>query len=254
MRILIIEDEQSSADRLKRLVNEIDSKHEIAGILRSNAEIQAFLNDAPSVDLILADIQLGDGLSFESLKSAPHDIPIVFTTAYDHYAVQAFKYNSIDYLLKPIDIKELSAVLNKVQSLLHKEALISSASLNQMLTSANQPSSYRERFLIPHHKEEYLVIPVCDVSLIGIDDGVVCIFTKSGVLYPINMTLDELTKQLDPAQFMRVNRQFIVHATDVQKLSSLFFGKVCVHIKSYPALTIVVSKDKAASVKRWLGA
>ena len=91
---------------------------------------------------------------------------------------------------------------------------------------------------------------MCDVSLIGISDGVVCLYTKSGELYPINMTLDELTKQLDPVQFMRVNRQFIVHATDVQKLSALFFGKVCVHIKSYPDLEIVVSKDKAASVKR----
>ena len=254
MRILIIEDEQNSAERLKRLVTEIDSHHEIVEILKSNAEVRAFFAASAAVDLILADIQLGDGLSFESLQSAPNDIPIVFTTAYDHYAVQAFKFNSIDYLLKPIDIKELSEVLNKVQSLHRNDTVISTASLNQIISSVNRPLSYRERFLIPHHGEEYLVIPVCDVSLIGIADGVVCIYTKSGELYPINMTLDELTKQLDPVQFMRVNRQYIVHATDVQKLSPLFFGKVCVHIKSYPDLEIVVSKDKAASVKRWLGA
>lgn len=254
MRILIVEDEQSSAEHIKRLILEIDSHHEIVEILKSNAEVRAFFAAPVAVDLILADIQLGDGLSFESLKSAPNDIPIVFTTAFDQYAVQAFKFNSIDYLLKPIDIKELSAVLNKVQSLHRNDTVISTASLNQILSTVNRPSSYRERFLIPHHGEEYLVIPVCDVSLIGIADGVVCIYTKSGELYPINMTLDELIKQLDPVQFMRVNRQFIVHATDVQKLSALFFGKVCVHIKSYPDLEIVVSKDKAASVKRWLGA
>ena len=254
MRILIVEDEQSSAERIKRLILEIDSHHEIVEILKSNAEVRAFFAAPVAVDLILADIQLGDGLSFESLKSAPNDIPIVFTTAFDQYAVQAFKFNSIDYLLKPIDIKELSAVLNKVQSLHRNDTVISTASLNQILSTVNRPSSYRERFLLPHHGEEYLVIPVCDVSLIGIADGVVCLYTNTGELYPINMTLDELTKQLDPVQFMRVNRQFIVHATDVQKLSALFFGKVCVHIKSYPDLEIVVSKDKAASVKRWLGA
>ena len=102
MRILIIEDEQSKADRLKRM---LEGEHEIVGVCASNAEVKAFFSDErhAQVDLILSDIQLGDGLSFESLKTVPTAIPVIFTTAYDHYAVQAFQFNSIDYLLKPID-------------------------------------------------------------------------------------------------------------------------------------------------------
>ncbi len=207
-----------------------------------------------SIDLLLADIQLGDGQSFASLKVVPNNIPIVFITAYEHYAVQAFKFNSIDYLLKPIDITELSSVLNKIKTKAQNKALLTTDSLQQLLSTMRTPPGYRERFLITHHGEEYLVIPVSDVSLLGISDGIVCIYTKSNKLYPINMTLDELAKQLNPAQFMRVNRQFIVHANDVQKLSTMFVGKVRIHMKSYPDLQIVVSKDKAAAVKRWLGA
>lgn len=108
MRILIIEDEQSSADRLRRM---LESEHKIVGVCASNAEVREFFADEVDVDLILSDIQLGDGLSFESLKSVPEAIPVIFTTAYDHYAVQAFRFNSIDYLLKPIDSEELHAAL-----------------------------------------------------------------------------------------------------------------------------------------------
>ena len=115
MKILIIEDEQSSADRLRRM---LESQHKIVGICASNAEGKTFFSDEAhaEVDLILSDIQLGDGLSFESLKTVPTAIPVIFTTAFDHYAVQAFKFNSIDYLLKPIDSEELQNALEKVQN------------------------------------------------------------------------------------------------------------------------------------------
>ena len=115
MKILIIEDEQSSADRLRRM---LEDEHEIVGVCNSNAEVSAFFTDGgrADVELILSDIQLGDGLSFESLKMVSTSIPVIFTTAFDHYAVQAFRFNSIDYLLKPIDEEELHAALEKVQS------------------------------------------------------------------------------------------------------------------------------------------
>ena len=115
MRILIIEDEQSNADRLKRM---LEGEHEIVGVCASNSEVKAyFANGAHNdVDLILSDIQLGDGLSFESLRTIPEAIPVIFTTAYDQYAVQAFRFNSLDYLLKPIDSEELHVALEKVSS------------------------------------------------------------------------------------------------------------------------------------------
>ena len=255
MRILIIEDEQSSADRLRRM---LESEHKIVGVCASNAEVREFFADEVDVDLILSDIQLGDGLSFESLKSVPEAIPVIFTTAYDHYAVQAFRFNSIDYLLKPIDSEELHAALEKVNKSLtpHPTPLTSITSTNtiaQLLESVkSQTIRYRERFLVPHRADEFLIIPVSDVSHITIRDGVVRLCTLAGRHHSLNMTLEEIENQLDPQRFMRVNRQFIISAADVQKLSTYFLGKMRIHMTAAPDEEIIVSKEKVATVKRWL--
>lgn len=244
MKILIIEDEQSSADRLRRMLEE---EHIIAGICASNADVKAFFDDNADVDLILSDIQLGDGLSFESLRTVPQSIPVIFTTAYDHFAVQAFRFNSIDYLLKPIDSLELRAALSKARQLSTTDAVA------QLLDSVkNQAIRYRERFLIPHRADEFLIIPVRDVSHISIRDGVVRLCTLAGRHHTLNMTLEDVESQLDPQRFMRVNRQFIISAAAVQKLSTYFLGKMRIHMTAAPHEEIIVSKDKVATVKRWL--
>ena len=251
MRILIIEDEQSSADRLRRMLEE---EHEIMEVAVSNAEVKAFFaaEKHPDIDLILSDIQLGDGLSFESLRTLSSAIPVIFTTAYDHYAVQAFRFNSIDYLLKPIDSEELRVALDKVKPL-KANSLSTTEVIAQLLESVkSQTIRYRERFLIPYHADEYLIIPVCDVSHITIRDGVVRLCTHSGKHYTLNMTLEEVEGQLDPQRFMRVNRQFIVNAAAVQKLSTYFLGKMRIHMTAAPDEEIIVSKDKVSIVKRWL--
>ena len=245
MRILIIEDEQSNADRLKRM---LEGKHEIVGVCASNAEVRTlFANGDTKVDLILSDIQLGDGLSFESLKTVPTAIPVIFTTAYDQYAVQAFQFNSIDYLLKPIDSEELQTALAKVKPVSTTDAIA------QLLASVkSQTIRYRERFLIPHRADEYLIVPVSDVSHITIRDGVVRLCTLDGKTHALNMTLEEAESQLDPHRFMRVNRQFIVSAAAVSKLSTYFLGKMRIHVAAFPDTEIIVSKDKVATIKRWL--
>ena len=245
MRILIIEDEQSNADRLKRM---LEGKHEIVGVCASNAEVRSlFANGDTKVDLILSDIQLGDGLSFESLKTVPTAIPVIFTTAYDQYAVQAFQFNSIDYLLKPIDSEELQTALANVKPVSTTDAIA------QLLASVkSQTIRYRERFLIPHRADEYLIVPVSDVSHITIRDGVVRLCTLDGKTHALNMTLEEAESQLDPQRFMRVNRQFIVSAAAVSKLSTYFLGKMRIHVAAFPDTEIIVSKDKVATIKRWL--
>ena len=286
MRILIIEDEQSSADRLQRMlegepmeqreqndacISSAESRqrktalelcslategtqegqHEIVGVCSSNAEVKAFFTDAAhtDVDLILSDIQLGDGLSFESLREVPASIPIIFITAYDQYAVQAFRFNSLDYLLKPIDNEELHTALTKV-----KPSTVSTTdAIAKLLESVkSQTIRYRERFLIPHRGDEFLIIPVSDVSHITIRDGVVRLCTMEGKHHTLNMTLEEVEAQLDPQRFMRVNRQFIISAAAVQKLSTYFLGKMRIHMTATPDEEIIVSKDKVATVKRWL--
>lgn len=251
MKILIIEDEQSSADRLQRM---LEGEHQIVDVCTSNAEVKAFFGDEhhAQVDLILSDIQLGDGLSFESLKTVPTAIPVIFTTAYDHYAVQAFRFNSIDYLLKPIDSEELHAALERVQPTM-VNGLSTTDAIAQLLESVkNQSIRYRERFLIPHRADEFLIIPVSNVSHITIRDGVVRLCSLEGKYHTLNMTLEEVESQLDPQRFMRVNRQFIISAAAVQKLSTYFLGKMRIHMNAAPDEEIIVSKDKVATVKRWL--
>lgn len=251
MRILIIEDEQSNADRLRRM---LEGEHEIAGVCASNAEVNAFFADeGHNAELILSDIQLGDGLSFESLRMVPEAIPVIFTTAFDQYAVQAFQFNSIDYLLKPIDSEELHAALKKVQSSKYIVQGSSTDAIAQLLASVkSQTIRYRERFLIPHRADEYMIVPVSDVSHITIRDGVVRLCTLDGKTHVLNMTLEETESQLDPQRFMRVNRQFIVSAAAVSKLSTYFLGKMRIHVTAFPDEEIIVSKDKVATVKRWL--
>ena len=277
MKILIIEDEQSNADRLRRMLEgepmeqreqsdacissaesrqrKTEGQHEIVNVCTSNAEVKAFFADDAhaEVDLILSDIQLGDGLSFESLKTVPSAIPVIFTTAFDQYAVQAFQFNSLDYLLKPIDSEELQAALGKVQSEKFKVQSSSTDAIAQILASMkSQVIRYRERFLIPHRADEYLIVPVNDVSHITIRDGVVRLCTLDGKTHALNMTLEEAESQLDPQRFMRVNRQFIVSAAAVSKLSTYFLGKMRIHVAAFPDVEIIVSKDKVATVKRWL--
>ena len=251
MKILIIEDEQSNADRLRRM---IESEHEIVGVCASNAEVRTFFTGKADVDLILSDIQLGDGLSFESLRTVSDAIPVIFTTAYDHYAVQAFRFNSIDYLLKPIDSEELHTALAKVKQFSTFNSQLSTTNaIAQLLESVkSQTIRYRERFLIPHRADEFLIIPVSDVSHITIRDGVVRLCTLAGKHHTLNMTLEEVESQLDPQRFMRVNRQFIISAAAVQKLSTYFLGKMRIHMTAAPDEEIIVSKDKVATVKRWL--
>jgi len=257
MRILIIEDEQSSVDRLRRM---LEGQHEIVDVCASNAEVKVFFANAHTdVDLILSDIQLGDGLSFESLRTVPESIPVIFTTAYDQYAVRAFQFNSLDYLLKPIDSEELHAALAKVKPTMVNgqrsmvNGLSTTDAIAKLLESVkSQTIRYRERFLIPHRADEFLIIPVSDVSHITIRDGVVRLCTLEGKHHTLNMTLEEVESQLDPQRFMRVNRQFIISAAAVQKLSTYFLGKMRIHMTAAPDEEIIVSKDKVATVKRWL--
>lgn len=166
MKILVLEDEQRNAARLIRLLNDIDATFVIEGPLASIKESVGFFQSGKTTDLILADIRLTDGLSFEALKHAPATVPIIFTTAYDEYAVQAFKFNSFDYLLKPLDADELEAAIDKATKAGKNYA---EENLQQLFDALQKNQyRYRERFLLPY-RDGYKTIRVSDINHIALE-------------------------------------------------------------------------------------
>ncbi|MDP4276210.1 MAG: LytTR family DNA-binding domain-containing protein [Bacteroidota bacterium] len=249
MNILILEDEERNANRLIRLLKDIDPSFRIIGPLTSIEVTIAYLRANASPDLILADIRLSDGLSFEALKEAPSFVPIVFTTAFDEYAVQAFKYNSFDYLLKPIDAVELAAAIEKVNL---NGKTYSDESLRQLFDALQRSDyKYRERFLLPF-RDGYRIFNVKDINHIFTENKIVRLFFKDGTSETVFISMDELEKQLDPARFFRANRQFIVNMESIRFLGNYFKGKLILRLNDYPQLDIIISKDKAPLLKDWI--
>jgi len=218
MKILILEDEQRNAMRLIRLLNDIDTTFIIEGPLTNIKEAVDFFQSGKTTDLILADIRLTDGLSFEALKYAPATVPIIFTTAYDEYAVQAFKFNSFDYLLKPLDADELEAAIDKATKAGKNYA---DENLRQLFDSLQKNQfRYRERFLLPY-RDGYKTVRVSDINHIETENKTVYLRLNNGTSEVVNMSMDELEQQLNPDCFFRANRQYIINIEYVLFLSNL---------------------------------
>lgn len=248
MKILILEDEQRNAKRLIRLLNDIDRTFIVEGPLASIKETVEFFQSGKTTDLILADIRLTDGLSFEALKHAQATVPIIFTTAYDEYAVQAFKFNSFDYLLKPLDPDELEAAIDKAV----KAGKNYTDENLQQLFDALQKSKfrYRERFLLPY-RDGYKTVRVSDINHIETENKIVHLRLNNGTSEVVNVSMDELEHQLNPDYFFRANRQYIINVEHVLFLGNYFGGKLIVRLKGYPKTEIQVSKEKAQRLKEW---
>lgn len=259
MNIMIIEDEQPSSLRLSRFLNEISEiESNIVTVASSNEEaIEWFNANHPAPHLIISDIRLGDGLSFRALQIAPPHVPVIFTTAYDEYAINAFRYNGIAYLMKPIDKEELRQAVLKIQSQISdSQSPISSPSTTDQLYALLSNLSeggmhYRERFLISF-RDELKVIPVSLVSHIGLVEGDIFLYTTTGKQYFLSQTLEELESQLDPKRFARVNRQYIVSVDAVDSMVANFLGKMRLRIQGYPDTNIIVSRAKVPLIKKWL--
>lgn len=246
MKILILEDEQRNAKRLIRLLNDIDRTFIVEGPLASIKETVEFFQSGKTTDLILADIRLTDGLSFEALKHAQATVPIIFTTAYDEYAVQAFKFNSFDYLLKPLDPDELEAAIDKAV----KAGKNYTDENLQQLFDALQKSKfrYRERFLLPY-RDGYKTVRVSDINHIETENKIVHLRLNNGTSEVVNVSMDD---QLNPDYFFRANRQYIINVEHVLFLGNYFGGKLIVRLKGYPKTEIQVSKEKAQRLKKWI--
>lgn len=249
MKILIIEDEKHNADRLKRLLHGSYPDAAIYGPLRSIEDIRSFFGNPPEIDIILADIRLADGLSFDALSDIPGDIPIIFTTAYDEYALKAFHYNGIAYLLKPVEKEELSEAVEKCLRMTTVSASKEIAGIYRLLSE--KPEVFRKRFLVALN-DGYITVPVFEISFISTDSGRACLHLKDKRTLTLDMTLDEIDSQLDPTQFFRATRQHIVNVTSVRRISNWFNRKIKVILAEYPEAEIVVGKEKVPRLKQWL--
>lgn len=249
MNILVIEDEKHNADRLIRLLNGYDANCRVFGPLGSVMEIRDFFQGEDKVDLILSDIRLTDGLSFDALKDIPGNIPVIFTTAYDEYALRAFNFNGIAYLLKPIEKDELSEAIEKVRRMSSLSASKEIAEIYRLLQGKSV--AYRQRFLIPD-RDGYITVPVSEVSYVSTESGVTRLFLKNKKQHAVDISLDDIEAQLDPARFFRATRQQIVNVSSVQRISNWFNRKIKIILSDYPDAEIVVGKEKATRLKQWL--
>ena len=254
MKVVIVEDEAPAFRRLQKILEEIDPSIEIVEVLDSVEESIVWLKDHDQHDLIFMDIQLSDGLSFEIFDSVRITSPVIFTTAFDEYTLRAFKVNSIDYLLKPIKKEELESSLAKLDQL--KSSLAERApqqDLNALIKAIKlDDRKFKTRFLVKKGDELHSV-ETSEISHFQTRNGVVHLITKTGKDHIMDFTLDELMLQMDPEQFYRANRQYIVHFKSIQKVHKFHKGKLLIELTLETDESITVSAEKASDFKGWLG-
>lgn len=247
MKILIVEDETAAFEDIVDTLNEINSNIEIVGNTESIKQTVKWLCSNPSPDLILMDIHLSDGSAFSIFDTIDVEIPIIFTTAYDEYAINAFKVNSVDYLLKPIKAEELSKALVKFSKWTRTDVV----DYLSRLTKLTPTSNYKDRILIPI-KDKLLPIDLTEVSFFYTTDKITKIYMKDGQSYPYSKTLEQISVSLNPADFYRANKQFIISRKSVKNITIWFDKRLLITPDIDVPERIYISKNKAAEFKMWV--
>lgn len=247
MNVVIIEDEKIAADYLERLLHEYDARIHIVKKLDSVEASVKWLTQN-TADLLFADIHLADDLSFKIFEQTRTTIPVIFTTAYDQYAIKAFKVTSIDYLLKPIDKKELFAAMDKFKSMHNQPAVNIEALLAKFNVSR---TVYQERFLVSTG-QKLRSIPVEEVAYFFADQKFVFLTDTSGKQYIVDQSLDKLEALLDPDKFFRINRQFIVAFSAIKNMSAYSKSRVKLELQPAPEKETIVSVERSNEFKQWL--
>jgi len=251
-KILLIEDEEPAAKRLWKLVKEILPDAKLLHQPHSVASSIAWLQEHPMPDLIISDIQLSDGISFEIFKSIPQTCPIIFTTAFDQYAIQAFKINSIDYILKPVKKPELEVALQKFVSNASRNQQ-SSLQIDQLL-KAFQPAAakeYKKRFAV-RYGDHIKTINTSEIAYFNTEEKVNFLTTFDNRRYITDSNLEALETMLDPAIFFRINRQFIISIQAISEMIAHTKGRVFIRLQPPSKHETIVSAERSADFKHWL--
>ena len=247
MNILICEDEAPARKQLKKLILEVREDVNIVAEVETGEEALAAIRKY-ELDLIFMDVELADGPCFETLDKIQIKTPIIFTTAYDEYALKAFSLNSIDYLVKPISEENISTAFEKYNNLRESFENTPSFVFSKKIMETN---TYKERFLVKLGRKLFPV-HISEIAYFMSHDKMVWLVTSERKRYIINHTLSELDELLNPEMFFRLNRQFITSINAVQELEPYFKGQVTVTIKPTPEEEIIISRSKTPELKKWL--
>ncbi len=248
IRAVIVEDEGVAARKLQQ---QLEAQGvQVLESLRSNRGLQAFLEGDTTPDLYFMDIHLSDGIVFDTLQATELEVPIIFTTAYDEYAIRAFKQRSIDYLLKPIDSRELREALEKYRSMFQPEIQLDWQLLGQLVQGAAHATRERIRIKTGHHLRS---VKLRAVPLLFSEHKLTFVLLENGRSYPIDFSLEGIYAELDPSQFFRANRQQIVNIEFIEQVVTYSGSRLKVQLTSKEQPEIVVARERVADFKAWLG-
>lgn len=250
MKALIIEDEKAAVRNLRVLLSEVAPEVEILAVLDSITETIDWFRNCLVPDLVFLDIHLADGSAFEIFDHVEIACPIIFTTAYDEYALKAFKVNSIDYLLKPIDPADVRKALDKLK-LLHAGTAGKEPDYGGLIRALKKEENHKAHFLIPARGDKLIPVSTDMILFFHIDEGVVKAVLTDGREHIFPQTLDELSDSLNPASFFRVNRQYLISRKAVLDIDLWFNGRLSVNLKVPVPEKILVSKARVSEFKEW---
>ena len=249
MNVLIIEDEKIAADNLEKMLRQIDKNINVQYKIDSIEESVSWLSNN-TVDLIFLDIHLADGLCFKIFEQIKIKTPIVFTTAYDQYAIKAFKVNSIDYLLKPIEIQQLEQSLEKYKEL-NQVKNAKTIDFDALLSLYNNKIKYQERFIV-RYAQKIKSIKTTDIAYFYIVAESVFLCSKNNNRYSIDYSLDKLENILNPKDFFRINRQFMVNISSIENMYSLSKSRIKIELKPKSDNETIVSYSRMSDFRKWL--
>lgn len=259
MNILIVEDEDLAVKKIQKTLLSVETQATVAGVTDSIKSTVEWLQQHPPPDLILMDIELADGQSFEIFKLADITSPVIFTTSYDEYALKAFKVNSIDYLLKPVQKEELQAALDKYKQMklryVTKDSPDGEARLHTLLKELRrqlEPRDYRQRFLVKHG-QKLVSIEIGEIAYFFSDGRLNFFKTLDNRKFVVDYTMDELEEMIDPKLFFRISRSFYISAGCIDKIEEYFGNRLILTLRPVVDKEALVSREKVTDFKKWMG-
>ncbi|MFT3822980.1 MAG: LytTR family DNA-binding domain-containing protein [Chitinophagaceae bacterium] len=252
MKVLILEDESLSARHLKKMLQSIDGNIEVVAVLDSIEACTRFFTEPAAFDLVLMDIELGDGQSFAVMELLPEDCPVIFVTGHQEHALKAFKLNSLDYLLKPLNRDDLEAALDKFRNLYQPKKQLTVESYMRRGQVQAHAVNYRTRYLVKCGTR-LISISLSDVAYFYTKGKIQYVKTRHNEDFIIDKRLEEIEMEVDGSSFFRVNRQFIVSYMHIERVHTWFSGKLKVQVQPAAYEEIIVSRLKANEFKKWLG-